>query len=223
MKFYLPSMDGRDEFPPVDEALSEPNGLLAFGGDLAPETLIKAYSHGIFPWFSDNEPILWWSPNPRMVLFPEKIHISRSFKKALKKTKYAVYFDRNFETVIEHCAATRKDGQGTWITKEMKQAYIRLFKMGIAHSLEVEINGELAGGIYGVALKNIFFGESMFSLVTNGSKFALYELCNYLLKNNYKILDCQAYSEHLDTMGAELIPIQRFKHYLLENSGNTQY
>jgi leucyl/phenylalanyl-tRNA--protein transferase len=207
-------MDGKQNFPPVEEALIEPNGLLAFGGDLSVTTLIKAYSKGIFPWYSNQEPILWWSPNPRMVLFPEKIHISRSFKRALKKVNYNVFFDRDFETVINACSETRKDGFGTWITAEMKQAYIELHKQGIAHCLEIEIDGKLAGGIYGVALENIFYGESMFSRQTNGSKFALYELCQFLIDHDYKILDCQAHSDHLESMGAELIPLRVFKKYL---------
>ena len=207
-------MDGKKQFPPVEEALSEPNGLLAFGGDLSVKTLINAYRHGIFPWFSNQEPILWWSPNPRMVLFPEKIHLSRSFKRALKKTSYQVFYNRNFEAVINACAETRKDGNGTWITEEMKLAYIELYKQGVAHCLEIEIDGQLAGGIYGVALENIFYGESMFSRQTNGSKFALFELCKYLEGHDYKILDCQAYSEHLETMGAQLIPLREFKKYL---------
>ena len=214
MQFYLPTMDGKDEFPVIEDALAEPNGLLAFGGNLNAETLINAYSHGIFPWFSDQEPILWWSPNPRMVLFPEKFHVSRSFKRALKNTKYRVYVDRNFDKVIEHCAKTRKDGLGTWITESMKEAYINLHKKNIAHCLEIEIDGQLVGGIYGIALDKIFYGESMFSLQTNGSKFALYELCNYLIKNKYLILDCQAHSHHLESMGAELISIRKFKQYL---------
>ena len=214
MRFYLPSMDGKNNFPPIEEALREPEGLLAFGGDLEVETLIKAYALGIFPWFSAKEPILWWSPNPRMVLFPEKFHRSRSFKRAMKKTDYQVYFDRDFKAVINACAQTRKNELGTWITKEMKQAYIKLHKNGQAHCLEIDIDGKLAGGIYGVALGNIFYGESMFSLQTNGSKFALFELCHYLIKNNYQILDCQAHSDHLQSLGAELIPIREFKKYL---------
>jgi len=207
-------MDGKTIFPSVDEALSEPNGLLAFGGDLSAEMLVNAYSHGIFPWYSDGEPILWWSPNPRMVLFPEKIHLSRSFKRAIRKTNYSVHFDRNFENVIAHCSKTRKDGFGTWITSEMKVAYNNLFQLGVAHCLEIDIDGELAGGIYGIALENIFYGESMFSTKTNGSKFALFELSQYLINNNYKILDCQTHSDHLESMGAELIPGRLFKQFL---------
>jgi len=217
MKFYLPSMDQLEDFPPVEEALSEPNGLLAFGGDLTAKTLIRAYHLGIFPWFSDQEPILWWSPNPRMVLFPEKIHLSRSFKRALKKTDYSVHFNRNFKQVIHHCSQTRKDGLGTWITQEMKQAYGQLHKLGIAHCLEIDIKGQLAGGIYGIELEGIFFGESMFSLQTNGSKYALYELCQYLIKNKIPILDCQADNPHLQSMGAEMIPIRKFKKFLPQN------
>jgi len=215
-------MEGKKYFPPIEEALIEPDGLLAFGGNLDAETLVNAYSHGIFPWFSNEEPILWWSPNPRMVLFPEKIHISRSFKRALRKTKYTVHFDRDFKSVINYCAKTRKDGFGTWITQQMKDAYINLFNLGIAHCLEIDIDGQLAGGIYGIALGKIFFGESMFSTETNGSKFALFELCQYLIKNNYKILDCQTHSDHLQSMGAGLIPIREFKLYLPQNSDGGQ-
>lgn len=207
-------MDGKTNFPPIEEALIEPKGLLAFGGDLNPKTLINAYSHGVFPWFSAEEPILWWSPNPRMVLFPEKFHISRSFKKALKKTNYTVHFDRDFEAVINHCSKTRKDGFGTWITQEMKQAYINLFELGIAHCLEIDIEGEFAGCIYGISIQNTFYGESMYTSITNGSKFALYELCQYLIKNGYKILDCQTHSDHLESIGAELISIREFKTFL---------
>lgn len=207
-------MDGKAQFPPVEEALSEPNGLLAFGGDLKPETLIRAYSQGIFPWFSEQEPILWWSPNPRMVIYPEKLHISRSFKRALKRTKYTVHIDRDFNSVINHCAQTRKDGLGTWITEEMKQAYIELHKIGIAHCLEIDVDGVLVGGIYGVALDTMFCGESMFSLQTNGSKFALYELCQYLISKDYVVLDCQAHNEHLVSLGAEMISVREFKQYL---------
>jgi len=214
MKFYLPTMNGKAQFPPVEEALSEPNGLLAFGGDLKAETLIRAYSQGIFPWFSEQEPILWWSPNPRMVIYPKKLHISHSFKRALKRTDYTVHFDRDFNSVINHCAQTRKDGLGTWITEEMKSAYIKLHEMGVAHCLEIDVDGELIGGIYGVALDKMFCGESMFSLQTNGSKFALFELCKHLMKNNYAVLDCQAHNEHLVSMGAEMISVREFKQYL---------
>jgi leucyl/phenylalanyl-tRNA--protein transferase len=149
-----------------------------------------------------------------MVLFPENFHVSRSFKKALKKTVYSVHFDRDFVTVIEQCAKSRKDGLGTWITDDMKQAYVELHQQGIAHCLEIDVNGELIGGIYGIALDNIFYGESMFSLQSNGSKIALFELCQYLLKNNYRILDCQAHSDHLESLGAQLISIRKFKEYL---------
>jgi len=217
MRFYLPSLDDCDDFPPIEDALDEPNGLLAVGGNLKSKTLVKAYSHGIFPWYSEQEPLLWWSPNPRMVLFPEKIHISRSFKRDLKKTNYSVHFDRDFKKVINQCSKTRKDGLGTWITKEMKKAYTKLYNKGIVHCLEIDIDGTLAGGIYGLALDNIFYGESMFSTKKNGSKFALYELCQYLIQHNFKILDCQAHSNHLQSMGAELIPIAEFKQYLPKN------
>ncbi len=214
MPFFLPNLDALPDFPPIEDALLEPNGLLAFGGDLKVKTLIRAYRRGIFPWFSEQEPILWWSPNPRMVLFPEKIHISRSFKRAIKKTNYTVHFNRDFKRVINECSKTRKDGLGTWITQGMKHAYSKLFDKGLVHCLEIDINDKLAGGIYGVALENIFYGESMFSTQKNGSKFALMELCRYLTENDYAILDCQAHSDHLESMGAEMISIREFKRYL---------
>ena len=217
MQFYLPSMDNQIDFPDVDEALSEPNGLLAFGGNLQSETLLKAYSHGIFPWYSDQEPILWWAPDPRMVLYPDKFHVSKSFNRFLKKIPYQVHLNRDFESVIDICSETRKDGLGTWITDEMKQAYIKLHMQGKAHCLEIDIAGKLAGGIYGVALDKVFYGESMFSRQTNGSKIALLELCKYMQKNDYKILDCQVHSDHLESLGAELIPMRVFKKYLPKN------
>ena len=207
-------MDEKSIFPPIEEALSEPNGLLACGGNLKPETLIRAYSQGIFPWFSEQEPILWWSPNPRMVIYPAKLHISRSFKRALSRTNYTVHIDRDFESVINHCAQTRKDGLGTWITQEMKQAYIKLHEIGVARSLEIDVEGQLIGGVYGVALGKMFCGESMFSLQTNGSKIALYELCQYLIRKEYAVLDCQAHNDHLVSMGAEMISVREFKQYL---------
>jgi leucyl/phenylalanyl-tRNA--protein transferase len=207
-------MDGKDNFPVIEEALSEPNGLLAFGGDLSIERLVKAYSHGIFPWYSDQEPILWWAPDPRMVLYPGNFHISKSLNRFLKKTPYQVHFNRNFESVIDICSETRKDGLGTWITDEMKQAYIELHKQGKAHCLEIDIAGKLAGGIYGVALDTVFYGESMFSRQANGSKIALLELCKYMLKNDYQILDCQVHSNHIESLGAELIPMRVFKKFL---------
>jgi len=214
VKVYLPSIKSGNGFPPVEQALREPNGLLAHGGDLEPMTLMRAYTLGIFPWFSEQEPILWWSPNPRMVLFPEKLHISRSFKRALRKTKYQAYYNRNFKTVINHCAQTRKDGLGTWITEKMKIAYLKLHEMGVAVSIEIDVDSQLIGGIYGIALDRMFCGESMFSLQTNGSKFALYELCQFLINNGYKILDCQAHNDHLESMGAEMISQRQFKQYL---------
>jgi len=214
MTFYLYSMDGKTEFPPVDQALLEPAGLLAFGGDLSVKTLINAYSHGIFPWFSEQEPILWWATNPRMVLFPEKLHVSRRFSRDLKKNSHQVFFNRDFEEVMEQCSKTRKDGLGTWIIPAMKKAYLELHEQGFAHCLEIDIEGELAGGIYGVELEGVFFGESMFSSKVNGSKYALFELCKYLKNNDIPILDCQAHSSHLESMGAELISIEAFKKYL---------
>lgn len=198
----LPWISGGVEFPPTSLALEDPNGLLAVGGDLSPNRLLSAYRHGIFPWYSDGQPILWWSPAPRTVFFPEQIHCSRSMVKFIRKSRWQVTVDRAFTRVIEACSSARKDGGGTWITAEMKGAYITLHKLGYAHSLEVWDENLLVGGIYGVSLGRMFFGESMFSQRTNGSKFALIMLGRFLNCYGFEILDAQVESSHLLSMGS---------------------
>jgi len=206
----LPCIDGPTPFPPVNQALNEPDGLLCFGGDLTTKRLYNAYSQGIFPWYSAEDPILWWSPSERMVLKPEELHISKSLKKSIKKNKLAYFLNRNFKTVIEHCASIARKDNGTWIHPEMILAYTALFKAGHAFCLEVEIDNQLAGGIYGVVIHNILCGESMFSLQTNGSKLAMVGLSQYMLENDIQLLDCQLHNPHLDSLGAKLIAREQF-------------
>ncbi|MDH5594857.1 MAG: leucyl/phenylalanyl-tRNA--protein transferase, partial [Gammaproteobacteria bacterium] len=167
-------------FPDVEQALTEPEGLLAVGGDLSPERLLEAYRRGIFPWYSEDQPVLWWSPNPRSVLFPDKLKISRSLKKTLNKNLYTVTLDTAFRDVMVACAQPRKDGNGTWITPDMIDAYCTLFEQGHAHSVETWLNDELVGGLYGIAIGKVFFGESMFSKKTDASKVAFTKLVQQL-------------------------------------------
>jgi leucyl/phenylalanyl-tRNA--protein transferase len=195
-------------FPPVE--LSETNGLLAVGGDLAPERLIMAYANGIFPWFGDEQPILWWSPDPRLVLFPAKLHISRSMRQTLKQSIFPVTYDRCFRAVITACRASRREEGETWITGTMVDAYCRLHDQGIAHSVEAWHNGELAGGLYGVALGRCFFGESMFTRISNASKAAFITLTRALQARDFRLIDCQVDSPHLQSLGAELLPRKTF-------------
>lgn len=194
-------------FPPAEMAENE--GVLAMGGDLSPERLLNAYANGIFPWYSDGEPILWWSPSPRMVLFPKEVHISKSMQKLLKKNPppFRVTLDRNFKGVIENCRAPRTKQKHTWITREMRDAYVNLHKLGYAHSIEIWNGRRLVGGLYGISLGKLFFGESMFSKETNASKFAFIKLAQLLDKMEFLLLDCQVPSEHLETLGAR--PISR--------------
>ncbi len=193
-------------FPNPTEATSD--GLLAIGGDLSTERLLLAYHSGIFPWFEDDQPILWWSPDPRMILFPEKFKVSKSLRKTLKSEKFRITFNKNFPEVIKNCATVLRKGQaGTWITKEMQQAYIALHSAGHAVSVEVWEDEKLVGGLYGIDLpqKKVFCGESMFSLVNDASKVAFYHLSEYVKSKNYKFIDCQIYNEHLESLGAEEI------------------
>ncbi|MFN3885141.1 MAG: leucyl/phenylalanyl-tRNA--protein transferase [Rhodocyclaceae bacterium] len=200
-------LDTDDPFPPVSEALTAPNGLLAAGADLSPTRLLAAYRQGIFPWFSNGEPILWWSPDPRMVLFPAELKISRSLAKTLRNADYQLRLDSAFDRVIHACATTPRPGQqGTWITAEMRKAYCRLHALGYAHSVETWRDGKLVGGLYGVALGRAFFGESMFSHVKDASKIALAHLCRYLLEHNFGMIDCQMETAHLLSLGARPIP-----------------
>ena len=195
-----------DAFPDVSFAMIQPNGLLAVGGDLSPDRLLHAYRRGIFPWFSDAQPILWWAPDPRAVLLPEAIKISRSLRKTLRREVFQVTFDRAFPRVIEACAAPRSRQNDTWITTPMVAAYCELHARGVAHSVECWQDGALAGGLYGVAIGKIFFGESMFSHVSDASKVALASLC----RSGYELIDCQLPSEHLKRMGAIDIPRREF-------------
>jgi len=211
------------DFPAVELALTEPNGLLAIGGDLSVERLVAAYRRGIFPWYSDEQPILWWSPNPRAVLFPEQLKISRSLRKSIRNKGFEVRFDTAFAQVIAECAAPRSDDAGTWITDEMREAYIRLYQQGIAHSIECWQGNQLVGGLYGLALGKIFFGESMFSRVTDTSKVAFAFLARYLRSKSFPLIDCQVASEHLTTLGARNIPRTQFIHYLDEFTNSSSY
>jgi len=203
----------RIEFPDPDEA--DESGLLAVGGDLSIDRLKLAYSKGIFPWYEDGMPILWWSPDPRMVLFPDKMIISHSLRQSIKKQQFTVTIDKEFEKVIANCSKTpRKGEEGTWITREMKNAYIRLHEAGYAHSAEAWSDGKLVGGLYGVALGKVFFGESMFHHETNASKVALYYLVEKLHKWDFRIIDAQVYTNHLESLGGELIPRNQYMHIL---------
>jgi leucyl/phenylalanyl-tRNA--protein transferase len=195
--------DGVTEpFPPVESALDEPNGLLAAGGDLSPQRLLDAYRHGIFPWFSEGEPILWWSPNPRTVFATDKVHISIKLHRWLKRCGWTIRADTAFAEVMRACAAPRAGQPGTWITRAMFDAYRELHALGHAHSIEIFDGETLAGGIYGIAIGRMFFGESMFSRATNGSKVALIALCRGLHDWGFPLLDAQAASPHLASMGA---------------------
>lgn len=199
----------RLEFPPV--ATASEDGLLAVGGDLSPERLLLAYKNGIFPWFNDDSLILWWAPDPRMVLFPEKVKISKSMRKVIREGRFVLTQNTCFEQVMEHCATIQRKGQeGTWITPEMKTAYINLHKKGYARSFEVWENGELVGGLYGVDLGHVFCGESMFSKRPNASKFAFIKMAQELGEKGYKLIDCQVHTNHLESLGAELIPREEF-------------
>lgn len=208
----------KNAFPNPEDA--EEDGLLAVGGDLLPERIILAYAQGIFPWYNEN-PILWWSPNPRMVLYPEKFKISKSLQQVLKSNKFSVSIDACFADVIENCKSINRSNQdGTWITPAMKKAYIRLHKIGIAHSFEVFNNEKLVGGLYGVSLGKAFFGESMFHIESNASKVAFYYLCQFAKQNNFQFIDCQVANPHLESLGAEEIPRSEFLKLLEINIEN---
>ncbi|MFL2608847.1 MAG: leucyl/phenylalanyl-tRNA--protein transferase [Cryomorphaceae bacterium] len=205
------------KFPSPKLATSE--GIVAVGGDLNPLRVLEAYKNGIFPWFNDDENLIWWSPDPRMVLFPEKIKLSKSFKSFLKKKEYRVSFNENFENVIESCSNIKRVGQkGTWITSGLKKSFNKLHEMGHAHSVEVWYQNVIIGGLYGLDLGNVFCGESMFSTKPNASKVALYFLCHELKSNNYKFIDCQVPSEHLRSLGAEEISRDSFLEKLVNQS-----
>jgi leucyl/phenylalanyl-tRNA---protein transferase len=206
----IPLLSLSDPFPPVDRALDEPNGLLAAGGGLGVPRLLDAYSRGIFPWFSEGDPVLWWCPEPRMVLVSARVHLSKSLKRRLRRSDYDVSIDRAFPAVLQACAAPRRDDSGTWLLPSMMRAYTRLHEAGAAHSVEVWMNGELAGGLYGVALGRMFFGESMFTRRTDGSKIAIVALAAQLAMWGYPLIDCQMRTAHLASLGAIEIPRRQF-------------
>lgn len=206
----IPLLEHRIYFPPVTQALRSPNGLLAAGGDLSTTRLLEAYRHGIFPWFSEGEPILWWSPDPRMVLFPGEFKLSQSLRKTLRKGPHEVRTDTAFEQVMRACAAPREGANGTWIHKEMIAAYCELHRLGYAHSIETWMNGQLAGGLYGIALGRMFYGESMFSRRTDASKIALAHLAAQLKRWDFGMIDCQMNTPHLASLGAREIPRKEF-------------
>ncbi len=201
-------------FPALDQALQEPNGLLAVGGCLSPQRLVQAYQNGIFPWYNEDDPILWWSPNPRLVLFPDRLKVSRSLQKTLRKTTFSIRCNQDFAQVMQQCAAPRCDGHGTWINSEMFDAYQRLHRLGIAHSIEAWQDDQLVGGLYGLAIGQVFFGESMFHHCRDASKVAFVHLVSQLRASGFQLIDCQVKSEHLLSLGAEEIPRQAFKELL---------
>jgi leucyl/phenylalanyl-tRNA--protein transferase len=212
----IPWLSGDDEFPPVERALKRPNGLLAAGGNLSPERLLAAYRHGIFPWYSEGEPILWWSPDPRMVLFPAELKVSRSLAKRLRNAGFEISADRAFDAVIQGCSEPRSGQHGTWITPDMKRAYSHLHRLGYAHSIETWHQGQLVGGLYGVALGRMFFGESMFSRMSDASKVALVHLAHHVEPLGFEMIDCQMRTALLGSLGAREIPRTQFTRRLAE-------
>jgi leucyl/phenylalanyl-tRNA---protein transferase len=214
---WLSPHDAPEWFPPLEQALDEPPGLLAAGGDLSPARLLAAYQRGIFPWYSPGQPVLWWSPDPRAVIFPEEFNCSRSLAKTIRNGGFEVVIDRDFGAIMDACAAPRMHAPGTWITSEMRSAYLRLHRLGQAHSFETWRNGQLAGGLYGVRLGGVFFGESMFSRERDASKVALAHLVAVCLSNSIAVIDCQLPSPHLESLGSRTIPRLQFQALLREH------
>jgi leucyl/phenylalanyl-tRNA---protein transferase len=208
-------LDNHD-FPPLATALEEPNGLLAVGGDLSPARLFQAYKLGIFPWFNPGEPILWWSPNPRTVVFPQQLHISKSLHKTLRQEIYKVTLDQCFAQVMRACAAPRSYANSTWISEEIIQSYCELHQQGLAHSVEVWQQEQLVGGLYGIALGQVFFGESMFSIADNASKVGFALLTQQLIDWGFQLIDCQVANNHLLSLGAVEIPRAEFQQLLID-------
>lgn len=207
------------EFPPTCNALDEPNGLIAAGGDLSPERLLLAYRCGIFPWYEEGQPILWWSPAPRAVLFPEGVKISKSLRKTLRSNRFDIRIDTAFDQVLQHCSEPREYTAGTWITEEMKMAYRRLHRLGYAHSVECFVDDRLVGGLYGVGLGRMFFGESMFHHERDASKVALVWLCRLMLAERGPLIDCQIPNDHLTSLGAVDMEREIFENYLEQYAG----
>ena len=214
---WLSAHDAPEWFPPPEQALEEPAGLLAAGGDLSPPRLVAAYRRGIFPWYSPGQPVLWWSPDPRAVLFPEEFRCTRSLAKSLRNAGFTLSLNLDFAGVIDGCAAPRASSPGTWITSEMRAAYLALHVLGHAHSIEVQHQGALVGGLYGVRLGGVFFGESMFSRQRDASKAALAHLVALCRRNNLAVIDCQLPSRHLASLGVRSIPRAQFQALLREH------
>ncbi len=196
--------------PFPDPATADKSGLLAVGGSLTNERLIEAYSKGVFPWYSEGDPVLWWSPDPRVLLFPDDLHVSGKMRGLIKKEMFKVTIDKEFESVIENCSGPRRDGEGTWITSDMKESYISLYHNGFAHSVEVWKGEELAGGLYGICFGKMFFGESMFSKISDASKFGFIKLSQYLKEKEFLFIDCQIDSQHLRSLGAAPVTRDKF-------------
>jgi leucyl/phenylalanyl-tRNA--protein transferase len=215
----IPWLGPHDPFPPVSTALRDPNGLLAAGADLSPARLLNAYRRGIFPWSGDDEPLLWWSPDPRMVLFVDELHVARSLRRTLRAGRYAVSADRVFRDVMIGCAAPRPDGEGTWITPDMIDAYTELARLGHAHSIETWMDDELVGGLYGVVVGRMFYGESMFARRTDASKIAFVHLVRQLGRWGYEMIDCQMSTSHLASLGAREIPRAEFLERMRRQAG----
>lgn len=209
-RHVIPFLSSNDPFPPIESALRAPNGLLAAGADLSPERLLAAYREGVFPWFGEDDPILWWSPDPRMVLYVKEVHVSRSLNKVLKARRFRVTLDTAFADVVRGCAEARRDHEGTWITPAMEEAYVRLAELGHAHSVEAWQGETLVGGLYGVAVGRMFFGESMFSKASDASKVALVSLTRQLDAWGMPLIDCQMSTAHLASLGARDIPRSDF-------------
>lgn len=213
----IPWIEGNAPFPPIARALRSPNGLLCAGASLTPERIVEAYSRGIFPWFSEGDPILWWSPDPRMVLFPEELKVSRSLRKTVARGTYETRFDTAFRAVMQECAAPREGQGGTWISPGMVEAYTELHDRGFAHSVESWQDGALVGGLYGVSLGRVFFGESMFARTPDASKVALVRLVERLRAADYRVIDCQQATRHLASLGAREVPRAAFAQVLRES------
>lgn len=212
-------LNGNAPFPPLTAALREPNGLLAAGGDLSPQRLLEAYRQGIFPWFNEDDPLLWWSPDPRMVLFPAELKVSRSLRKALRQRDYEIRTDSAFQSMMRACAAPRGNHGGTWISDAMIAAYVELHRRGHAHSVETWVDGELVGGLYGIAMGRMFYGESMFSRRTDASKIAFVHLVRQLQRWGFGMIDCQMKTAHLASLGAREIARADFSRHLVQLTG----
>lgn len=206
-----------DTFPPLESALRSPDGLLALGGDLSSQRLVSAYRHGCFPWYSEGQPLLWWSPDPRTVLFPDELHVPRSLRKTMRNHQFQITYDQAFAAVIKTCAEPRDNHGGTWITPAMQAAYCELHRLGHAHSVEVWQQTELVGGLYGVAMGQLFFGESMFTRVSDASKVGFVTLVQDLQQAGFVLIDCQMPTEHLARFGARDIPRRQFQQYLQQH------